>query len=529
MNGRFTTKPVPAKPVVMKQLLSLVENSTLSILDGLLVNLEKKSLVSALDFHDCDIVIPRCIRSLGRHSVYRKGHIRRVSFQYGSKLETIDNDAFKYCEIDELYLPYRLSSIGRDIISHVRKMIIEDGNSALTKIDANYLASFMKGGLIKLSNSVEINDMNYIPDYVHLISHSWFPGAPNHGFILLFSSSELCEVQELEDVEQDFVNPRMEGYVLLMGALRLCDNGVIGRGGQGTVKVKENIVTGEVIAVKTMHFGSQITNERWETLKAREYQLQAMRHCCLVGLKGYCFDDASHRMRVGMAYVCGPVMEPSCSETDGKMPNGLRRSVNLKEVLEIKPSWWTIATKIVAIIGIAAGLDYMHDLGMCHRDLKPSNILFDSEFHPKICDFDVARSDDMSDDSSSMTVNVGTILYMAPEVVSGDYNHKADYYSFGLILYEIFEGSEALQRQMMLDSCKDWTFTDCTPSELQNIIESCLSENPDYRCGFLDDDPSLFGALQKTFIENMGLSDVDREFVEHYAEETQRLLDDVVT
>lgn len=192
-------------------------------------------------------------------------------------------------------------------------------------------------------------------------------------------------------------------------------------------------------------------------------------------------------------------------------------------------TWWTIATKIVTILGIAAGLDYMHDLGMCHRDLKPSNILFDSEFHPKICDFDVARSDDMSDDSSSMTVNVGTILYMAPEVVSGDYNHKADYYSFGLILYEIFEGSEALQRQMMLDSCKDWTFTDCTPSELQNIIESCLSENPDYRCGFLDDDPSLFGALQKTFIENMGLSDVDREFVEHYAEETQRLLDDVVT
>lgn len=78
-------------------------------------------------------------------------------------------------------------------------------------------------------------------------------------------------------------------------------------------------------------------------------------------------------------------------------------------------TWWTIATKIVTILGIAAGLDYMHDLGMCHRDLKPSNILFDSEFHPKICDFDVARSDDMSDDSSSMTVNVGTILYMAPE------------------------------------------------------------------------------------------------------------------
>ena len=224
--------------------------------------------------------------------------------------------------------------------------------------------------------------------------------------------------------------------------------------------------------------------------------------------------------------MSAPVMEPSCSEADGKM---LRRSVNLKEVLESKPSWWTIATKIITVLGIASGLDYMHGLDLCHRDLKPSNILFDSELHPKICDFDVARSCDMSDDSASMTMNVGTSLYMAPEVSSGDYNHKADYYSFGLILYEIFEGSEAFHRHMgSLDSCKSWNFTDGTPIELQNIIESCLSEDPDYRCGFLDDDGSMFGALQNAFIENMGLSDVDREFVEHYVEEIQRLMDDFV-
>ena len=50
-----------------------------------------------------------------------------------------------------------------------------------------------------------------------------------------------------------------------------------------------------------------------------------------------------------------------------------------------------------------------------------------------------------------MTTAVGTVLYMAPEVDSGNCTDKVDIYSF-VILYEMFEGSDALARQF---SCHD--------------------------------------------------------------------------
>lgn len=85
-------------------------------------------------------------------------------------------------------------------------------------------------------------------------------------------------------------------------------------------------------------------------------------------------------------------------------------------------------------IGIAVGMQYLHNLSIIHRDLKSSNILLNKNYLPLICDFGVSRNSL----SVVMTKCTGTPQWMAPEIVGGsEYSLSADVYSYGMILYEM--------------------------------------------------------------------------------------------
>jgi len=74
---------------------------------------------------------------------------------------------------------------------------------------------------------------------------------------------------------------------------------------------------------------------------------------------------------------------------------------------------------------------------VCHRDLKPSNILLDKNITmAKICDFGTSRN---VVSNATMTGNIGTFMYMSPEVLfNRPYTEKCDVYSFGIMMHEIF-------------------------------------------------------------------------------------------
>jgi serine/threonine protein kinase len=90
---------------------------------------------------------------------------------------------------------------------------------------------------------------------------------------------------------------------------------------------------------------------------------------------------------------------------------------------------------------LAPALDRAHRQGIVHRDLKPGNILFDSDGHPYISDFGLAKLTEPSAQLSQTGV-MGTPAYMAPEQARGEktIDGRADLYALGVIVYQMLTG-----------------------------------------------------------------------------------------
>ena len=93
---------------------------------------------------------------------------------------------------------------------------------------------------------------------------------------------------------------------------------------------------------------------------------------------------------------------------------------------------------------IFSAVDFCHQKGIIHRDLKPENILIESEeeankefFTVKIIDFGTSGKIKKGE---MFNLNVGTPLYISPEVLKNSYNEKCDIWSCGVIMYMMLSG-----------------------------------------------------------------------------------------
>jgi serine/threonine protein kinase len=138
---------------------------------------------------------------------------------------------------------------------------------------------------------------------------------------------------------------------------------------------------------------------------------------------------------------------------------------------------------------ICSGLKEAQAQGIVHRDLKPENVMIDNTGNVKIMDFGIARS---MEALTKLTGSViGTPAYMAPEQVSGKpVDYRTDIYSLGLMLYEMFTGSQAFHadtavalalKQLREAPPLPHDVEPSIPALVERAILKCLEKEPEKR------------------------------------------------
>jgi serine/threonine-protein kinase len=154
----------------------------------------------------------------------------------------------------------------------------------------------------------------------------------------------------------------------------------------------------------------------------------------------------------------------------------------------------TIATQI------CRALEAAHRAGIIHRDLKPSNVMLvrspEQEEMVKVLDFGVAKFLYETGDGGNLTLTdatVGTPKYMAPEQIrgGGKVDFRSDIYALGAIVYTMLAGGrlpiegatvdEIWQRKLTRDPYPVHEYRSDLPSDLEELVLSCLSRDPGRR------------------------------------------------
>ena len=247
-------------------------------------------------------------------------------------------------------------------------------------------------------------------------------------------------------------------------------NSVLGVGGFG--KVYRGRCRGKSVAIKKYLNGDEALSE----LRREAMLLQQFHHPCLVSLEGVC-------------------VQPSMALVLEEVPMGsLERSL----IKLAQPIHRVVIHRIVA--QVAAALKYLHNSGVIFRDLKAANVLLwsldpESLCHCKVTGFGIAI---YAAPIGAWGFN-GTKGFMAPETLHvgkkkehSVYDHKADIFSFGMLLYQMitrhhpFYDMQGLKIDSAIENGERPKLQDVPQAEnayfyLTRLMQRCWQGNPRQR------------------------------------------------
>jgi predicted ATPase len=226
----------------------------------------------------------------------------------------------------------------------------------------------------------------------------------------------------------------------------------LGSGGMGDVYLAEDEVLGRHVAIKVLP-GEVINDpDRLARFRREARAVSALNHANILTIHEYGEEAGQHFFVT--EYV---------------------RGQTLRQFVTRNPS---IDERLAVAAGVAAALSAAHEAAVVHRDIKPDNIMITDVGAVKVLDFGLAkmmRAQSLSNQTEELSSDgarlIGTVPYMAPEQIRGlPVDGQTDIFSFGVTLYEMFEGRRPFDSTTAQDTISSILMRDPpAPVESQRI------------------------------------------------------------
>ncbi|KAJ9460519.1 Mitogen-activated protein kinase kinase kinase YODA [Diplonema papillatum] len=257
---------------------------------------------------------------------------------------------------------------------------------------------------------------------------------------------------------------------------------LLGKGAFAEVRIGYNMGTGELMAVKLLHFDHTAPDIR-KKLEVLEHEVGVMRRLQHTNIVRYiCAECSGNTFHIFMEFVAGGSIAMILS-TFGTLSDGVVCGFTRQ---------------------IAEALNHLHNYQVIHRDIKGANVLVDVQGVCKVCDFGTAE---YIHETTGERGNVkGTPFWMAPEVIEGlEYGNACDIWSLGCTMIEMVTAQhpfyhktsnplQAMRYIVQEDVAKELPETIMQKAQsLRDLVTACLSKDPAER-------PTSAAVLNSTFI-----------------------------